>query len=56
MTLDDWLANASRDAERRGLDALRPLLETLVRSTANLRRAAEERLPSAGVPERRVDD
>lgn len=48
MTVDDWLEHATQDAARRGLDALKPLLETLARSTATLRRAADERLPAAG--------
>jgi hypothetical protein len=37
--LDDWLASAMADADRRGLPDLKPLLETLARSTAGLRRA-----------------
>lgn len=48
MTVDAWLASAQQDAERRGLEALKPLLETLARSTIGLRRAADERLPAAG--------
>lgn len=56
MTLEDWLEQATRDADRRGLEALKPLLETLARSTAALRRAAGERLPSAGGPEPRGRD
>ena len=39
MTIKVWLENAVQDAERRGLSALRPLLETLARSTAALRTA-----------------
>ena len=39
MTIKLWLENAVRDAERRGLPALRPLLETLARSTSALRAA-----------------
>jgi hypothetical protein len=39
MQVDDWLAAAIADAERRGLPELKPLLETLARSTANLRKA-----------------
>jgi hypothetical protein len=34
-----WLAAATADAARRGLDELRPLLEALARSTAALRKA-----------------
>lgn len=37
--LDDWLAAAVADAERRGLGELKPLLESLARSTAALREA-----------------
>ena len=39
MTIKVWLENAMQDAERRGLPALRPLLETLARSTSALRSA-----------------
>ena len=39
MTVKIWLENAIQDAERRGLPALRPLLETLARSTSGLRTA-----------------
>jgi hypothetical protein len=39
MTLDEWLECALRDADRRELPALRPLLEALARSTATLRNA-----------------
>ena len=39
MTIKSWLDNAVQDAERRGLPALRPLLETLARSTSALRTA-----------------
>ena len=39
MTIDTWLEHAVADAERRGLPALRPLLEALARSTAALRSA-----------------
>lgn len=34
-----WLKAACEDAERRGLPGLKPLLETLARSTAALRDA-----------------
>jgi hypothetical protein len=40
MTVESWLAAAVADAERRGLPGLKPLLETLARSTEALRRAA----------------
>jgi hypothetical protein len=39
MTVHSWLAAAIADAERRGLLELKPLLETLARSTEALRRA-----------------
>ena len=39
MTLEQWLDNATHDAERRGLPALKPLLETLARATSALRTA-----------------
>jgi len=39
MTITLWLENAVQDAERRGLPALRPLLETLARATSALRMA-----------------
>ncbi len=41
MTIADWLAAACADADRRGLSELKPLLESLARSTAALRRAEE---------------
>jgi hypothetical protein len=42
MSVEDWLHAASADADRRGLPELKPLLETLARSTTNLRRADVE--------------
>ena len=39
MQIDAWLKAACDDAERRGLPELKPLLETLARSTAALRDA-----------------
>jgi hypothetical protein len=39
MNVATWLEEAVRDAERRGLPALRPLLEGLARSTTALRAA-----------------
>lgn len=56
MTVADWLEQAKQDAVRRGLDELAPLLDTLARSTAALRRAADERLSSAGRPAPRGRD
>jgi hypothetical protein len=37
--MEAWLRAASEDAERRGLPELKPLLETLARSTSALREA-----------------
>jgi hypothetical protein len=56
MTVDEWLANAVQDAERRGLEGLKPLLESLARSTRTLRHAADERLPAAGRTDDRARD
>jgi hypothetical protein len=39
MTVQSWLAAAIADAERRGIPELKPLLETLARSTEGLREA-----------------
>jgi hypothetical protein len=39
MQVADWLARAIADAEARGLPELKPLLETLARSTQALRDA-----------------
>ena len=39
MTIDAWLQAAIADAERRGIPALKPLLEALARSTRALRAA-----------------
>jgi hypothetical protein len=39
MDVHRWLAHACADADARGLPALKPLLETLARSTEALRRA-----------------
>jgi hypothetical protein len=40
MTIDDWLASACADADRRGLADLKPLLASLADATKALRRAA----------------
>ena len=59
MTIKLWLDNAIQDAERRGLPALRPLLETLARSTSALRTAdwnddaAEDRHDVPAAPDAR---
>jgi hypothetical protein len=37
VTIKAWLDSAVQDAERRGLAALRPLLESLAQSTSALR-------------------
>lgn len=39
MTVDQWLEHALKDADRRELPALRPLLEGLAKSTMALRAA-----------------
>jgi hypothetical protein len=39
MTIAEWLEDALRDADRRELPELRPLLEGLAKSTAALRAA-----------------
>ena len=50
MDVAEWLAAACADAERRGLPELKPLLETLARSTAALRAADQERRAAADRP------
>lgn len=40
MNIADWLAAACADADKRGLSELKPLLESLARSTTALRLAA----------------
>jgi hypothetical protein len=47
MTVESWLAAAIADAEQRGLPELKPLLETLARSTTALRRAGSAISPPA---------
>ena len=47
MTIKTWLDIAVKDADRRGLPALRPLLEALARSTSALR-SADWNLDAAG--------
>jgi hypothetical protein len=42
MDIAAWLARASADADARGLPELKPLLETLARSTQALRDADGE--------------
>ena len=51
MTIDQWLQAAQADAERRGLPALKPLLDTLARTTKALRAADfNERADGADAP------
>ena len=47
MTVEGWLRAATADAERRGLEALKPILEALARSTAALRDAERTIAPAA---------
>jgi hypothetical protein len=48
MEINRWLEAAVADAERRGMPELRAMLETLAKSTANLRTAdAEHRAADA---------
>ena len=54
MTVESWLAAAIADAERRGLAGLKPILETLARSTAALREA-DRRATSEGEPAKPAD-
>jgi hypothetical protein len=39
MTIDQWLQSALADADRRGLPALKPVLEALAKATKALRAA-----------------
>jgi hypothetical protein len=39
MTIEQWLQTALADADRRGLPALKPVLEALARATQALRAA-----------------
>ncbi len=55
MTVEQWLELAQTDADRRGLPALKPLLETLARMTKTLRDAdfnerADAARPAGGTP------
>ena len=59
MTIDDWLAVACADADRRGLADSKPLLVTLADATRALREAgwdaatrqqAQERAPEPRAP------
>jgi hypothetical protein len=56
MDVAAWLARATADAEARGLPELKPLLETLARSTQALRDAdGEFRHPAADHTESAAD-
>ena len=48
MRLDDWFDHARRDAARRGLPALEPLLDMLLEATRALRAADWARDDDAG--------
>jgi hypothetical protein len=39
MTIEQWLQSALADADRRGLPALKPVLEALAKATKALRAA-----------------
>ena len=54
--IDAWLAAACADAERRGLPELKPLLESLARSTTALRAADAQINVSAPPPAREPGD
>jgi hypothetical protein len=59
ISLEQWKAWAIADAERRGLHALKPLLEGLAASTARLRATTWEPAPDdspAGGPAQPGDD
>jgi hypothetical protein len=61
MTVTTWLDLSIKDAERRGLPALKPLLEALARSTTALRNADWNRDASGSsdhphMPGRRAED
>ena len=47
MTIETWLQAAIADAEQRGLQDLKPLLEALAKATAALRASDITRLRSA---------
>ena len=51
MTIKTWLDTAIQDAERRNLPGLRPMLETLARSTSALR-SADWNFDAKGEPAR----
>jgi hypothetical protein len=53
VTPQAWLDAATRDAERRALPELKPLLETLSRSMEALRRHEEEHLEERTAADRK---
>jgi len=55
MDVKAWLAHAQADAEARGLPELKPLLETLARSTQALR-DADAAFGHPAIPESTSDD
>lgn len=56
MDIRDWLDRVSADAEARGLAELKPLLQTLARSTQALRDADAEFEHPAMPPDDHDDD
>jgi hypothetical protein len=57
MDVETWLAAAKADADRRGLAALKPILETLAASTRALRAGAKiEGQPGARSEDPRPED
>jgi hypothetical protein len=57
MNITAWLAHATADADARGLPELKPLLETLSRSTQALRDAdGEFHHPAAEHADHSADD
>ena len=51
VTIKTWLETSTQDADRRNLPGLRPLLETLARSTSALR-SADWNFDATGEPVR----
>jgi hypothetical protein len=56
MNIDAWLKAACDDAARRGLPELKPLLETLAKSTSQLRDADRSVRQSDQKPHQGVAD
>ena len=50
MTIEDWLASACADADRRGLPGLKPLLSALADATRALRAVDWDEARSATPP------